>query len=284
MPAILRAAVPASNSREGIARTCPDRLQLDCVDFPHALKERRASRRLSQLELALRAGTTQRHLSFIESGRSVPGREMVVRLAESLGLPLRERNQLLLQAGYAPAYPETALDSPDLAPVLGALSHILDAHMPYPAIVIDRHGEIVAANAGQRILTEGSAEHLRANAYRLALHPDGMAPRIANFAEWAWHVLNNIAAELARNPDERLAALHAELSRYVPPARTGPGHLGFAVPLELRTSYGELRLMTTISSFANAVDVTISELKLEAFLPADQATSAALTREAEACA
>jgi transcriptional regulator with XRE-family HTH domain len=254
---------------------------MGCVDFPASLKERRASRRLSQLELALRAGTTQRHLSFIESGRSAPGREMVIRLAESLGLPLRERNELLLKAGYAPAYPETALDSPGLAPVLTALTHILDAHMPYPAIVIDRYGEIVAANAGQRILTDGCAGHLHSNAYRLALHPEGMAPRIANFAEWAWHVLNAMAAELARNPDERLAALHAELSRYVPPARVAPGHLGFAVPLELRTPHGELRLMTTITSFATAVDVTISELKLEAFLPADQATAAALIRQAE---
>ncbi|MGH3250073.1 MAG: helix-turn-helix domain-containing protein [Trebonia sp.] len=251
------------------------------MDFPAALKERRASRRLSQLELALKAGTTQRHLSFIESGRSVPGREMVIRLAESLSLPLRERNQLLLKAGYAPAYPEQALDSPDLAPVLAALTHILDAHLPYPAIVIDSRGEIVAANAAQRILTDGCAGHLHANAYRLALHPDGMAPRIGNFAEWARHVLNGMAAELARNPDERLAALHAELSGYVPPARVAPGHLGFAVPLELRTPHGDLRLMTTITSFATAVDVTISELKLEAFLPADQATATALIRAAE---
>ena len=250
------------------------------MDFPSALKERRASSRLSQLELALKAGTTQRHLSFIESGRSAPGREMVIRLAESLSLPLRERNQLLLAAGYAPAYPETPLDGPGVAPVLTALTHILDAHMPYPAIIIDRYGEIVAANAGQRILADGSAAHLHGNAYRLALHPDGMAPRIANFPEWARHVLNAMAAELARNPDQRLAALHAELSRYVPPAWVAPGHLGFAVPLELRTPHGELRLMTTITSFATAVDVTVSELKLEAFLPADQATAAALARAA----
>jgi transcriptional regulator with XRE-family HTH domain len=164
------------------------RLQLEHVNFPAALKERRASRRLSQLELALRAGTTQRHLSFIESGRSVPGREMVIRLTESLGLPLRERNDLLLKAGYAPAYPETPLDSPELAPILATLTHILDAHMPYPAIVIDRHGGIIAANEGQQLLTAGCAEHVQGNAYRLALHPDGMASRIANFTEWAWHV------------------------------------------------------------------------------------------------
>jgi transcriptional regulator with XRE-family HTH domain len=248
------------------------------VDIATALKNRRTACRVSQLELALRAGTTQRHLSFIESGRSAPGREMVIRLTESLGLPLRERNQLLLLAGFAPAYPAAPLDSADLAPVMGALTHIIDAHMPYPAIVIDRYGEIIAANAAQRILAEGAAPLVRSNAYRLALHPQGMAPRIVNFAEWARHVLDNMAAALTRNPDERLAALHAELSGYVPPARPATGHLGFAVPLQLRTSRGELRLMTTITTFATAVDVTVSELRLEAFLPADAATAAVLMR------
>ena len=253
------------------------------MDFPTALKERRAARRVSQLELALKAGTTQRHLSFIESGRSAPGRDMVIRLTESLGLPLRERNVLLLKAGYAPAYPETPLDSADLAPVMTALIHILDAHMPYPAIIVDRYGTIVGANAAQSAVLAGDAPaHVRSNAYRLALHPDGMAPRIGNFPEWARHVVNNIGAELARNPDDRLAALHAELSEYVPPARAAAGHLGFAVPLLLRHGLGELRLMTTITSFATAVDVTISELKLEAFLPADPETAAALMRDNEA--
>ena len=249
------------------------------MDFATALRQRRTAGRVSQLELAIKAGTTQRHLSFIESGRSLPGREMVIRLTESLGLPLRERNQLLLAAGYAPAYPQTAIDSPGLAPVMTALRHILDAHMPYPAIVIDRYGEIIAANAAQQILAENAARHVRSNAYRLALHPEGMAPRIGNFPEWARHVVNNIGAALARNPDDRLAALHAELSSYVPPARPATDHLGFAVPLQLSTSRGELRLMTTITSFATAVDVTISELRLEAFLPADPETAAALTRQ-----
>jgi transcriptional regulator with XRE-family HTH domain len=250
------------------------------VDFPHALKERRAALGVSQLDLALKAGTTQRHVSFIESGRSAPGREMVIRLTESLGLPLRDRNELLLKAGYAPAYPETPLDSRDLAPVREALQHILTAHEPYPAIIVDRYGDILAANAAQQILFDGCAEHLRTNSFRVALHPDGMAPRIANFLEWARHVLHNLEAELARNPDERLAALHTELASYVPPARFGPGHLGFAVPLQLTTPHGELSLMTTITRFATAVDVTISELKLEAFLPADPATAAALNRAA----
>ncbi len=243
------------------------------------LRERRASRRLSQLDLALRAGTTQRHLSFIESGRSAPGRDMVIRLSESLGLPLRERNQLLLTAGYAPAYPETPLDDSALAPVKEALDHILAAHMPYPAIIIDRRGDLVSTNAAVDILFQGCASSLLtapANAFRIALHPQGMASRIVNFPEWARHVLEGIRAELDRGQDERLAALYSELSAYVPPARPKPGHLGFAVPLELRSDHGELHLMTTIMSFATAVDVTISELKLEAFLPADSSTAAIL--------
>jgi transcriptional regulator with XRE-family HTH domain len=278
MLAIVRLGRVPGNSLRGIADSHADRLILEAVDFPTALKERRISRRVSQLDLALKAGTTQRHLSFIESGRSAPGRDMVIRLTESLGLPLRERNEMLLSAGYAPAYPETPLDSRDLAPVRQALDHILRAHLPYPAIVVDRYGDIVAANAAHRILTEDTAEYLRGNAYRLALHPDGMAPRIGNFPDWARHVLHALEAELSRNPDQRLAALHAELAGYVPPARAAAGHLGFAVPLELRTRHGEMRLMTTITSFATAVDVTVSELKLEAFLPADAASSNALQK------
>jgi transcriptional regulator with XRE-family HTH domain len=249
------------------------------VEFAEVLRERRASRRISQLELALRAGTTQRHLSFIESGRSAPGRDMVIRLSESLGLPLRERNELLLRAGFAPAYPETPLDDRALAPVMGALDHILAGHLPYPAIVVDRRGDLIAMNAAVDILFEGCAPELLAppaNAYRIALHPEGMAPRIVNFAEWARHVLEGIRAELDRGPYEGHAALYEELSGYVPPARPKPGHLGFAVPLELRSDRGELHLMTTITSFATAVDVTISELKLEAFLPADPSTAAIL--------
>jgi transcriptional regulator with XRE-family HTH domain len=251
------------------------------VDFPQALRERRTRSRLSQLDLALRAGTTQRHLSFLESGRSEPGREMVVRLAESLGLPLRERNGLLLSAGYAPAYPQTSLDDPALAPVHTALQHILSAHLPYPAIVVDRHGDLVAANGAFSVLTEGAAPELLeppANVYRLALHPGGIAPRIVNFAEWARHILEGLHAEILRNPDERLTDLHAELAGYVPDRPLKPDHLGFAVPLHLRSAGGDLRLMTTVTTFATAVDVTIAELKLEAFLPVDQATASILSQ------
>ncbi|WP_214415907.1 helix-turn-helix transcriptional regulator [Sphaerisporangium fuscum] len=250
------------------------------MDFPQALRERRTRRHLSQLDLAIRAGTTQRHISFIESGRSAPGRGMVIRLAESLELPLRERNGLLLAAGYAPVYPETSLDDPALAPVRTALGHILTGHLPYPAIVVDRRGDLVAVNAAFGLLSEGSAPELLArpaNVYRLALHPAGMASRIANFDQWAGHILERLHQESLRNPDERLAELHAELRGYVPSQPPAADHLGFAVPLRLRTEHGELRLMTTVTTFATAVDVTIAELKLEAFLPADEATAALLT-------
>ncbi|MDI2130196.1 helix-turn-helix domain-containing protein [Yinghuangia seranimata] len=240
------------------------------MDFPSALRERRTRRRVSQMDLALRAGTTQRHLSFIESGRSVPGRGMVIRLAESLELPLRERNELLAAAGFAPAYPESSFTDPVLAPVRTAIDHILTGHLPYPAIVVDRNGDLVAANAAFDLITEGAAPGLvgpGANVYRLALHPDGMAPRVLNFPEWARHIVER----LSRHPE-----LQAELAQYLPELPTSGEHLGFAVPLHLRTSRGELRLMTTVMTFATAVDVTLAELKLEAFIPADQATSDAL--------
>ncbi|MBE3202812.1 MULTISPECIES: helix-turn-helix domain-containing protein [Parafrankia] len=243
------------------------------MDFPRALRDRRTHRRLSQLDLALRAGTTQRHLSFIESGRSVPGRNMVLRLAESLELPLRERNELLA-AGYAPVYPESSLDDPALAPVRAAIEHIVRGHLPYPALVVDRNGDLIAANDTFDLITEGAAPELVGpgkNVYRLALHPDGIAPRIRNLAEWARHILARLG---------HLTRLRAELAGYVPELAPSDGSLGFAVPLHLGSSRGELRLMTTVTSFATAVDVTLAELKLEAFLPVDTATAAALSAAA----
>jgi hypothetical protein len=209
---------------------------------------------------------------------------MVVRLAESLDLPLRERNGLLLAAGYAPAYPRTPLNDPALASVQTALRHILTGHLPYPAIVIDRHGDLVAANAAFGLLTDDAPTELLEppiNVYRLALHPKGMAPRIGNFTEWAQHILVRLHAETLRNPDDRLAALHAELENYVPNRPLPTGHLGFAVPLRLRTAYGELNLVTTITTFATAVDITLAELKLEAFLPMDETTTSILARRAD---
>jgi PAS domain-containing protein len=201
---------------------------------------------------------------------------MVVRLAESLELPLRERNELLLAAGFAPVYPESPLDAPDLAPVRTAIEHILRGHLPYPAIVVDRDGGLIAANRAFGLITEGAAPELVGpgrNVYRLALHPDGVAPRIRNLAEWARHILVRLG---------HLDELHTELAGYVPALEPSDGHLGFAVPLRLRSSYGELHLITTVTTFATAVDVTLSELKLEAFLPADPATAQALTAAAAA--
>ncbi|WP_236789357.1 helix-turn-helix domain-containing protein [Amycolatopsis sp. GM8] len=248
--------------------------------FGGALREWRGRRRLSQLELAVRAGTTQRHVSFMESGRSTPGRGMVVRVAESLQLPLRERNALLLAAGYAPSYPETRLEDPELKPVLDSLRRLLEAHYPYPAIVVDRFSDLVAANGALDILTEGVAPELLeppVNTLRMALHPRGMAPRIVNFDDWAQHVLERPRQEQARAPHDRHVSMLAELTNYLPrPLSPGPEHLGFAVPLRLCSRLGELQLISAITTFATAVDVTISELRLETFLPADHATAAAL--------
>jgi transcriptional regulator with XRE-family HTH domain len=251
-------------------------------EFAIALRGWRQRRHVSQLELALRAGTTQRHVSFIEGNRSVPGRTMVVRLAEALEVPLRERNSLLLAAGYAPAYEETPLDGERLAPVRAALENVLAGHLPYPAVIIDRHGDLVSANSAFWTLTEGSKPELLAQPLsvpRLFLHPDGMAPRILNLDDWAWHVIDALRRESVRNPDERLAQLVDELEELVPdrPPHPGPDHLGFSVPLRLRADDGELQLLSILTHFGTAVDVTLAELRLEAFLPADAATAAYLT-------
>ena len=232
----------------------------------------------------MRAGTTQRYMSFLEQGRSRPGRAMVVRLAESLGLSLRERNDLLAAAGYAPVFPESSLDAPALRPVREAIGTILEGHMPYPAVVARPYGEIVGANAALTVLTAGAAPELLAppvNVLRLAVHPDGMGRRVENLPEWGRHIIENLRNQALRSPDPRLDEFVAELEGYLPAVEGGPDHLGFAVPLRLASDEGELRLITTLTSFATAVDVTLSELHLEAFLPADEATADILRRRAE---
>jgi transcriptional regulator with XRE-family HTH domain len=251
--------------------------------FGGALRQWRSRRRVSQLELAVRAGTTQRHVSFLESGRSVPGRAIVIRLAESLEVPIRERNALLLAAGFAPAYTRSSLDGPQLAPIRAALEHVLRGHLPYPAVVVDRHGDLVSANDAFHALVRGADPALLAppvSVPRVLLHPGGLAPRIVNLDEWAWHIIDRVQAESARNPDERLGALAAELAALAPPRpqRPGPGYLGFAVPLRLRDGDRELRLITTLTHFGTAVDVTVAELRLEAFYPADAPTADALAQ------
>lgn len=251
--------------------------------FAGELRRWRGVRRCSQLELAVRAGTTQRHLSYIEQGRSRPGRTMVVRLAESLGLSLRERNAMLLAAGYAPLFPESRLDDAALRPAREALEQILLGHLPCPAVIAGPHGDLVAANAAVTVLTEGASPALLrppVNVLRLALHPDGMAGRVLNLPEWGRHILENLRGRSLRSPDAGLDELLLELHDYLPRSEPGPDHLGFAVPLRLRCAEGELRLITTLTSFATAVDITLAELHLEAFLPADAATARILAARA----
>ncbi|MEW9528563.1 helix-turn-helix domain-containing protein [Microbispora sp. NPDC049125] len=252
--------------------------------FAHVLRRWRTRRRVSQLDLAIRADTTQRHLSFLEQGRSRPGRAMVIRLAESLDLSLRERNELLLAAGYAPIYAESSLDAPELGPVREALVRILDGHLPYPAVVVRPYGELVAANRAFDVLSEGAAPALLeppVNVLRLALHPDGTARRVRNLADWGRHITGNLRGQARLSPDPRLEELIAELDGYLPGVASPAEHLGFAVPLRLRVPQGELHLITTLTSFATATDVTLSELRLEAFLPADE-TTATILRQREA--
>jgi transcriptional regulator with XRE-family HTH domain len=249
-------------------------------EFAGALRAWRERRRISQLELALAAGTTQRHVSFLESDRSLPGRGMVVRLAEALDVPLRERNSLLLAAGYAPVYDESDLDDPRIDPIRNALERLLDRHRPYPAVIADRHGDLVSGNASFRALIDGVAPELLeppVSIARVILDPRGLAPRIANLEVYAWHVIDALRDKWRRHPDERLDAIVAELEQVVPDrGRPDTNHLGYAVPLRLRSPHGELTLLTTLAHFATAVDVTVSELSLEAFLPGDAMSAEAL--------
>lgn len=210
----------------------------------------------------------------------MPGRDIVVRLAQSLDLNLRQRNVLLSAAGFAPVYPESDLDAPALAPVRDALQHVLDGHLPYPAMVMDGFGELVAYNSAFGILTEDVAPWLLqppVNVLRVALHPEGLAARTVNLDDWRRHILDSVRQ---RAPQPRIDALIEELEAYGLPAPSGDGieSLGFAVPLHLRSRDGDLRLIATISTFATPLDVTVSELRLEAFLPADRESADILSR------
>lgn len=244
--------------------------------FARELRRWRALRRWSQLDLAIRTGTTQRYLSYLEQGRSQPGRTVVMRLAESLGLALRERNALLMSAGYAPAFDESGWDAPQLEPMRTALKTVLDGHLPYPALIVDKRGILLDANAAFGLFLEDCAPELLrppVNVHRLALHPNGLARRTANLPEWGRHITEALRTRARLSPDPELDALVTELESYLPPADPGPGYLGFAVPLQLHTDDGELRLITTLMSVATATNVALAELRLEAFLPADRATA-----------
>ena len=254
------------------------------------LRDWRRRRRLSQLDLALEAGVSARHLSFVETGRARPSAEMVLHLAEHLDVPLRDRNALLLAAGFAPAYGQRDLDEPAMGPVRQALDRVLAGHEPYPAVAVDRHWGLVAANRAAALLTGGVAGHLLeppVNVLRLTLHPDGMAPRIANLGEWRAHLLERLGRQAVASGDPALAALYEELAALPggsPPRGGGDPTAGeIAVPLRLRRDSGELAFISTVTTFGTAVDITVSELSIESFFPADAAT-AGLLRAAAAAA
>ena len=246
------------------------------------LRDWRQRRRMSQLDLALEAGVSARHLSFLETGRSKPSREMVLHLAEELEVPLRERNRLLLAAGYAPAFDERPLEDPELEPVRRAVAQVLTGIEPFPAAVIDRWWNLVASNRQIGVFLEGVAPHLLeppANVLRVSLHPDGMAPRIANLAEWRAHLLSRLRREIATTGDARLQELLDEVSAYPAPesAPEVPAQGAIAVPLRIRTPTRELTFISTVATFGTAVDVTVAELSIEAFFPVDATTAQVLT-------
>lgn len=243
------------------------------------MREWRQRRRISQLDLAIEADVSARHVSFIETGRSVPSRAMVLRLADALDVPLREQNQLLLAAGLAPVYAERALDDPDMSAVREGVARVLEAYDPFPCVVIDRGWNLLQANAGAALLLEGVAPHLlaRPNALRITLHPEGMAPRIRNLAEWRHHVISRLRREASVSRSAELAELLAEIESY--PGGSAPaGDLGgVVVPLQIATERGDtLTFLSTVTTFGTALDLTAAELSIEAFLPADEATAAAL--------
>lgn len=241
---------------------------------------------MSQLKLAVEAEISQRHLSFVESGRSRPSRDMVLRLCDHLDVPLREQNALLLAAGFAPAYGERSLDDPDLAEARAAINLILEGHMPYPALAVDRHWNMVAANDAVGALLGGVAAHLLeppVNVLRLSLHPEGLAPRIANLPVWTAHILERLRRQHDLSGDAGIADLIAEIEAYrdgsgaadtVPPVQVADNSV--LVPMVLQTDRGVLSFFSTTTVFGTAVEVTLSELILEAFYPADEETRSRL--------
>jgi transcriptional regulator with XRE-family HTH domain len=245
------------------------------------LRRWRERQRLSQLNLAVEARISTRHLSFVETGRSAPSREMVLKLAEHLDVPLRQRNELLLAAGFAPLYAQRELDAPELSAVRTAIRQILVGHEPYPAFVVDRDWNLVDANESVDLFMRDVAAELLAppvNVMRLALHPAGLAPRIINFGEWRAHVLARLRRRVSLMDDVGLAELYEEVSGYASDeqrVRRPDAELAkqIAVPLRLRDEGRDLAFLSTISVFGSPRDITVSELAIESFFPADEATT-----------
>ncbi|HEY4042470.1 MAG TPA: helix-turn-helix transcriptional regulator [Rhodopila sp.] len=256
------------------------------IQFGSLLKEWRQRRRVSQLELACQGEVSTRHLSFLETGRAQPSREMVLHLAEQLEVPLRDRNTLLTAAGYAPVYQERQLGDPGLRPALRAVEAIIQGHMPYPALAVDRHWTLVASNeAMPRMLVGVDPELLRppVNAMRVALHPSGLAPRTINLAEWRAHLLERLRRQAEASADPVLLALLAELREYPAPrgaraAPETPDYGGMVVPFKLATEAGTMMFLSTTTVFGTPVDITLAELALECFYPADEVTAEMLRR------
>ncbi|QFU15848.1 helix-turn-helix domain-containing protein [Microvirga thermotolerans] len=253
------------------------------------LRDWRLRRRMSQMDLALEADISTRHLSFLETGRSQPSREMVLRLADRLDIPLRERNILLVSAGYAPVYSQRSLDDPALAAARQAIDLVLRGHEPYPALAVDRHWSLVAANGALMPLVGTVDPALLkppVNVLRLSLHPGGLASRIVNFSEWRDHILTRLHDQVELTADATLMKLMDELRAYPAPSgasrapHSRQDYAGVLVPLQLRAEEGVLTLFSTTTVFGTPVDVTLSELAIEAFFPADPDTAAVLRRMA----
>jgi transcriptional regulator with XRE-family HTH domain len=251
--------------------------QSEPVHIGDHLREWRQRRHLSQLDLAGEAEISARHLSFVETGRAAPSRDMVLRLAERLDVPLRERNVLLVAAGYAPAFPQRSLDDPALKPARAAIDLVLRAHEPNPALAYDRHWNLVSANRMVMPLLKGIPARLLGqpfNIMRLALHPEALAARTVNLAEWCSHLLERLHRQCEATADPELIKLYHELKTYPVPARSGPlSSDNVAIPLKMRLDGDVLSFLSTTMIFGTPVDITLSELAIETFFPADDLTA-----------
>lgn len=249
--------------------------------FGALLRRWREHRRMTQIDLALAADSSTRHLSCLETGRAQPSREIIRRLADCLDVPLREQNTLMLAAGFAPAFAERPIE--ELEAAKQAMDRVLKAHLPYPAFAVDRHWNVVLSNSALQQLYEGCSEqmlrHRPVNAVRLTLHPQGMGPRILNYAEWREHTLHLLRNQLQKQVDAGLEALLAEVQGYPAPLRSdrSPQHAfdatqRLATPIRIATRFGTVSFLNTLTVFGTPSDVTLAELALEMLFPADDET------------
>ncbi|MDZ4348335.1 MAG: helix-turn-helix transcriptional regulator [Xanthomonadaceae bacterium] len=255
----------------------------------HLLRHWREQRRVSQLALALEAEVSSRHLSFVENGRARPSRALILRPGELLDLPLRERNRMLLSGGFSPQFAERDLSEPALTQARAAVCRLLDAHDPYPALAVDRHWNLLLSNAAARRLMQGVAAELlspQPNVLRISLHPRGLAPAILNLGEWRRHLFNRLRRLIALTDDSGLAALYRELADYprLPgedePRADADDGADIMLPFRMRSPIGELSLFSTLTVFGTPTEITLSDLAIESFFPADQDTAERLRQMA----